>query len=239
VGIATLATLIATIVSIVVTIPLAKMQEEYQDKLMAAKDDRMRKTSECLKNMRILKLQAWKDRYRLKLEEMRNVEFKWLRKALYLQAFITIIFWGSPIFMSVITFGTSILMGHKLTAGSVLSALATFRILQEPLRNFPDLVSMIGQTKVSVDRISGFLLEEELQEDATVTVPHSLTLHAIEIKDGEFCWDPLASRPTLSAIQLQVERGMCVVVCGVVGSGKSSFLSCILSEIPKLSGEVS
>ena len=98
---------------------------------------------------------------------------------------------------------------------------------------------MIAQTKVSVDRISGFLQEEELQDDATVTIPQGLTSNAIEIKDGEFCWDPSASRPTLSAIQLQVERGMQVAVCGVVGSGKSSFLSCILGEIPKLSGEVS
>lgn len=53
VGIAFIATLIATIISIVATVPLARIQEDYQDKLMAAKDDRMRKTSECLKNMRI------------------------------------------------------------------------------------------------------------------------------------------------------------------------------------------
>ncbi|CAA7390602.1 unnamed protein product [Spirodela intermedia] len=238
VGIAFIATLIATVISIVVTIPLAKMQEEYQDKLMTAKDDRMRKTSECLRNMRILKLQAWEDRYRLMLEEMRNVEFKWLRKALYSQAVITFIFWGSPIFVSVITFGTSILLGGQLTAGGVLSALATFRILQEPLRNFPDLVSMIAQTRVSVDRISGFLLEEELQEDATVFVPRASTDMAVEIKDGEFRWNPSSSRPTLSGIQLRVGRGMRVAICGVVGSGKSSFLSCILGEIPKISGEV-
>ncbi|MQL85374.1 hypothetical protein Taro_017897 [Colocasia esculenta] len=238
VGVASIATLIATIISIVVTIPLAKVQEEFQDKLMAAKDERMRKTSECLRNMRILKLQAWEDRYRLKLEEMRNVEFKWLGKALYSQALITFIFWGSPIFVSVITFGTSILLGGQLTAGSVLSALATFRILQEPLRNFPDLVSMIAQTKVSVDRISGFLLEEELQEDATIFIPKGTTNMAIEIKDGEFCWDPSSTRPTLSAIQVRVEKGMRVAVCGMVGAGKSSFLSCILGEIPKTSGEV-
>ncbi|KAK1261109.1 ABC transporter C family member 5 [Acorus gramineus] len=238
VGIASVATLIATIVSIVVTVPLAKMQEEYQDNLMTAKDDRMRKTSECLRNMRILKLQAWEERYRVMLEEMRGVEFKWLKKALYSQAFITFIFWGSPIFVSVVTFATSILLGGQLTAGGVLSALATFRILQEPLRNFPDLVSMIAQTKVSLDRISGFLQEEELQEDATIVLPRGFTNFAIEIKDGEFCWDPSSARPTLSDIQLKVEKGMRVAVCGMVGSGKSSFLSCILGEIPKISGEV-
>ncbi|KAG8370844.1 hypothetical protein BUALT_Bualt13G0025600 [Buddleja alternifolia] len=238
VGIASLATLIATIISIVATVPLARIQEDYQDKLMAAKDDRMRKTSECLKNMRILKLQAWEDRYRVKLEEMRGVEFKYLKKALYSQAFITFIFWSSPIFVSAITFGTCILLGGQLTAGSVLSALATFRILQEPLRNFPDLVSMMAQTKVSLDRITGFLQEEELQEDATIALPRGISNVAIEIKNGEFCWDPSSPTPTLSGIQFKVEKGMRVAVCGVVGSGKSSFLSCILGEIPKISGEV-
>lgn len=239
VGIASVATFIATIVSIVVTVPLAKLQEDYQDKLMTAKDDRMRKTSECLRNMRILKLHAWEDRYRRMLEDMRNVEFQWLRKALYMQAFVTFIFWSSPIFVAAITFGTSILLGGQLTAGGVLSALATFRILQEPLRNFPDLVSMMAQTKVSLDRISGFLQEEELQEDATIVLPRGITNVALEIKNGDFCWDPTSSRLTLSGIQLKVERGMRVAVCGMVGSGKSSFLSCILGEIPKISGEVS
>ncbi|KAG5514660.1 hypothetical protein RHGRI_035904 [Rhododendron griersonianum] len=238
VGIASVATLIATIISILVTVPLARVQETYQDNLMAAKDDRMRKTSECLRNMRILKLQAWEDRYRVKLEEIRNVEFKWLRKALYSQAFITFFFWSSPIFVSAVTFGSSILLGGELTAGAVLSALATFRILQEPLRNFPDLVSMMAQTKVSLDRISVFLQEEELQEDATIVVPRGITNVAIEIEDGEFGWDPSSENPTLSGIQMKVERGMRVAVCGVVGSGKSSFLSCILGEIPKISGKV-
>lgn len=238
VGIASIATLIATIISIVVTVPIAKIQEGYQDKLMTAKDERMRKTSESLRNMRILKLQAWEDRYRMRLEEMRDVEFKWLRKALYSQAFITFVFWSSPIFVAAVTFGTSILLSHQLTAGSVLSALATFRILQEPLRNFPDLVSMMAQTKVSLDRISGFLQEEELQEDATLVLPRGITEVAVEINDGVFGWDCSSMKPTLSGIQLKVERGMRVAVCGMVGSGKSSFLSCILGEIPKIAGEV-
>eukprot|EP01018_Ginkgo_biloba_P039300 Gb_35586 [translate_table: standard] len=238
VGIAAIATLIATIVSIFINTPLAKMQEEYQDNLMTAKDERMKATSECLRNMRIMKLQAWEDRYRLKLEDFRKIEFVWLKKALYSQAFVTFIFWGSPIFVSVVTFGTCILLGGQLTAGEVLSALATFRILQEPLRNFPDLVSMIAQTKVSLDRISGFLKEEELPSDATISVPKNLSELAIEILDGNFSWDPCMERPTLAGINLKVKRGMRVAVCGMVGSGKSSFLSCILGEIPKVSGQV-
>ncbi|KAI5352459.1 hypothetical protein L3X38_005350 [Prunus dulcis] len=46
VGIASIATLIATIIAIVHTVPVEKIQEDYQDKLMIAKEERMRKTSE-------------------------------------------------------------------------------------------------------------------------------------------------------------------------------------------------
>ncbi|MED6218009.1 Multidrug resistance-associated protein 5 [Stylosanthes scabra] len=96
----------------------------------------------------------------------------------------------------------------------------------------------MAQTKVSLDRITSFLQDEELQEDATVVLPQGTTDTAVEINDGVFCWDPSLSRPTLSGIHMKVEKGMRVAVCGMVGSGKSSFLSCILGEIPKLSGEV-
>ncbi|XP_020593694.1 ABC transporter C family member 5 [Phalaenopsis equestris] len=239
VGIASVATLGATIICIAIAYPFSELQKRYQVNLMAAKDDRMRTTSECLRNMRILKFQAWEVRYRLKLEEMRNAEYSWIRKTVYSQALVTFIYWGSPIFISVATFATCILLGGQLTAGSVLSVLATIRILQDPLKNFPDLVLMISQTKVAVERITDFLQQEELQVDATVIIPSGLaSTAAIEIKDGEFCWDPESSKPTLSSIQLKVEKGKRVAVCGAVGSGKSSFLSCILGEIPKISGEV-
>ncbi|WVZ55421.1 hypothetical protein U9M48_006081 [Paspalum notatum var. saurae] len=238
VGIAMVSTLIATTLSIAASVPVAKLQEHYQDKLMASKDERMRKTSECLKNMRILKLQAWEDRYRLQLEEMRKVECRWLRWALYSQAAVTFVFWSSPIFVAVITFGTCILLGGQLTAGGVLSALATFRILQEPLRNFPDLISMMAQTRVSLDRLSHFLQQEELPDDATINIPQSSTDKAIDIKDGTFSWNPYSPIPTLSHVHLSVVRGMRVAVCGVIGSGKSSLLSSILGEIPRLCGHV-
>ncbi|PNT78228.1 hypothetical protein BRADI_1g75590v3 [Brachypodium distachyon] len=238
VGIATVSTLIATALSIAASVPVAKLQEHYQDKLMAAKDERMRKTAECLKNMRILKLQAWEDRYRLMLEDMRKVEYRWLRWALYSQAAVTFVFWSSPIFVAVITFGTCILLGDELTAGGVLSALATFRILQEPLRNFPDLISMMAQTRVSLDRLSHFLQQEELPDDATISVPQGSTDKAVDIKGGSFSWNASCSTPTLSDIHLSVVRGMRVAVCGVIGSGKSSLLSSILGEIPRLCGQV-
>jgi len=120
----------------------------------------------------------------------------------------------------------------------VLSALATFRVLQEPIYVLPDTISMVIQTKVSLDRIASFLCLEELPSDAVQRMPGGSSEFAINIRNGCFSWEASPEVPTLKDLNIKVRPGMRVAVCGTVGSGKSSLLSCILGEIPKLSGEV-
>ncbi|XAR56773.1 Xenobiotic-transporting ATPase [Bertholletia excelsa] len=235
-GLASIAALIATVLVMLANVPLGRWQEKFQDKLMESKDKRMKATSEILRNMRILKLQAWEMKFLSKVVELRNIETGWLRKFMYTSAMTTFVFWGAPTFVSVITFGACMLMGIPLESGKILSALATFRILQEPIYSLPDTISMIVQTKVSLDRISSFLCLEDLQPDVIEKLPKSISEKAIEIIDGNFCWDLSSPNPTLKDINISVPRGMRVAVCGTVGSGKSSLLSCILGEVPKISG---
>ena len=140
--------------------------------------------------------------------------------------------------MSTITFGTYLLIGVPLTVGKVLSALTNFQILQVPIYNLPELVSMISQCNVSLNQIPTSVQEEELQCNAVENLPRDSTDLVVEIKHGEFSWDPTSNDLTLRRINLQLRKGMKVAVCGSVGSGKSSLLSNILGEIPKLSGIV-
>ncbi|XP_076921706.1 putative ABC transporter C family member 15 [Bidens hawaiensis] len=219
-------------------IPLTRAQKWYQSKIMEAKDARMKSTSEVLRNIKTLKLQAWDTHYLKKLQGFRKAEYDWLWKSLKLNAAGAFIFWGAPSFISVLTFGGCVLMGIPLTAGRVLSALATFRMLQDPIFNLPDLLNVIAQGKVSADRVASYLQEEEIQSDTVEYVSKNLTEFDVKIENGRFSWDPDSRNPNLDQIQLQVKRGMKVAICGTVGSGKSSLLSCILGEMPKLSGTV-
>ncbi|KAH9331195.1 hypothetical protein KI387_003303, partial [Taxus chinensis] len=238
-GLSCIAGLAAIVAVMVGNTPFARLQERYQDKIMEAKDKRMRATSETLKNMRTLKLQAWETKYLHRLQGLRGVEQGWLRRYLYISAVVTFLYWAAPTIVSVATFGSCVLMGIPLTAGRVLSALATFRILQTPIYNLPELVSMLAQTKVSLDRISTFLQEEEIQSNAIENIPEGYSTDiAIEIKDAEFSWDHLSKKSTLRGINLHLTQGMKVAICGSVGSGKSSLLAGILGEIPKLAGIV-
>ncbi|KAL6848013.1 hypothetical protein ACP4OV_022141 [Aristida adscensionis] len=237
-GLASLAALGATVVVMLANVPPGKMQEKFQQKLMDCKDVRMKATSEILRNMRILKLQGWEMKFLSRIIELRKTETNWLKKYLYTSTMVTFVFWGAPTFVAVVTFGACMLMEIPLDSGKVLSALATFRVLQWPIFNLPDTISMVIQTKVSLDRIASFLCLEELPTDAVQRLPSGSSDIAIEVSDGCFSWEGSQEVPTLKDLNFQARQGMRVAVCGTVGSGKSSLLSCILGEIPKLSGEV-
>ncbi|CAL5190730.1 unnamed protein product [Lathyrus oleraceus] len=237
-GLASVAAFVTTIIVMLANVPLGSLQEKFQKKLMESKDTRMKTTSEILRNMRILKLQGWEMKFLSKITELRDTEQGWLKKFLYTSAITTFVFWGAPTLVSVVTFGTCMLIGVPLESGKILSALATIRILQEPIYNLPDLISMIAQTKVSVDRISSFLRLEDLQSDVVERLPRGSSDTAIEVDDGNFSWDLSLPNPTLQNLNLKVFHGMKVAVCGTVGSGKSTLLSCLLGEVPKISGTI-
>ncbi|KAG6512912.1 hypothetical protein ZIOFF_031051 [Zingiber officinale] len=233
--------LVATIVVMASNTPLANLQERLHSKIMEAKDSRIKATAETLKCMRILKLHSWETAFLDKLLLLREEERSWLKRYLYTCSAIAFLFWASPTLVSVVAFGVCILVGTPLTAGAALSALATFRILQEPIYNLPELVAMITQTKVSVNRIQDFLKEEEQTQFWPSKNTEASSHVALEIEPGEYNWEANSNsnskKPTLKIDKrIQAMRGEKVAVCGTVGSGKSSFLCSIIGEIPRVTG---
>ncbi|KAK4429721.1 ABC transporter C family member 3 [Sesamum alatum] len=231
------AALFTTIFVMVSNTPLANMQESLHTKIMEAKDSRIKATAETLKSMRILKLHSWESTFLKKLLQLRETERGWLKKYLYTSSAVAFLFWASPTLVSVVTFGVCVVLGTPLTSGTVLSALATFRILQDPIYNLPELISMIAQTKVSIDRVQSFIMEDDqkrLLHYCTVSEPGV----AIEIEAGEFAWQNReGKKPTIKITKkLKISKGSKVAICGSVGSGKTSFLCSILGEIPRISG---
>ncbi|RWW61408.1 hypothetical protein BHE74_00031528 [Ensete ventricosum] len=237
---ASVSALAATILVMVSNTPLASRQQRLHSKIMEAKDGRMKATAETLKCMRVLKLHAWETAYLNKLLERRDVERRRLRRYLYTCSAIAFLFWASPTLVSVVAFGVCILSKAPLTAGTALSALATFRILQEPIYNLPELVNMMIQAKVSIDRIQDFIKEEEEQKKPSNQIETS-DMRGVEIEPGEYAWEAddssMSRTPTLKIDKkIQIMRGEKVALCGAVGSGKSSFLCSIIGEIPWISG---
>ncbi|XP_024965503.1 ABC transporter C family member 3-like isoform X2 [Cynara cardunculus var. scolymus] len=237
-GFASLAALVAIVIVMLPNIPLGSVQQKFQEELMTCKDKRMKKTSEILRNMKILKLLASEMKFLSRIIELRNLETGWLKKYLVTSATIVSVFWVAPTFVAVVTFGTCMLAGIPLESGKILSAVATFKILQQPIYNLPDTVAMIAQTKVSLDRIISYLNLDDLDSGLVEMLPRGCSDVAIEITNATFSWDVSSADQVLKDINIKVDHGMKVAVCGTVGSGKSSFLSCILGEVAKVSGSI-
>ncbi|XP_042479352.1 ABC transporter C family member 3-like isoform X2 [Macadamia integrifolia] len=237
-GLASLVAFVTTLILMLANVPLGKLQEEFQGILMDSKDRRMKVTSEALRNMRILKLQGWEMKLLQTIIEIRNFETKWLKKLLYTSAITSFVFLSAPMFVSIVTFGFCVLMGIPLDSGKILSALATFEILKGPIYNLPDTIFMVVQTKVSLDRIASFLRLDDLHPNIVQKLPRDVVEDAIEIVEGNFSWDLNSPNLTLKDINFRVHYGLRVAICGSIGSGKSSLLSCILGEVPKVSGSI-
>lgn len=220
-------------------VPFAKMLQGYQAKFMVAQDERLRSTSEILNSMKIIKLQSWEDKFRSTIESLRDGEFKWLRETQMKKAYGAVMYWMSPTVVSAVMYTATAIMGSApLNASTLFTVLATLRVMSEPVRMLPEVLTMMIQYKVSLDRIEKFLLEDEIREEDVKRVPSDDSGVRVRVQAGNFSWKASGADLSLRNVNLRVNRGEKVAVCGPVGSGKSSLLYALLGEIPRLSGSV-
>ncbi|GJN38645.1 hypothetical protein PR202_gb27707 [Eleusine coracana subsp. coracana] len=220
-------------------VPFAKILQGYQAKFMVAQDERLRRTSEILNSMKIIKLQSWEEKFRHVIESLRDAEFKWLRETQMKKAYGAVMYWMSPTVVSAVMYTATAIIGSvPLNASTLFTVLATLRVMAEPVRFLPEILTMMIQYKVSLDRIEKFLLEDEIKEEDVRRVLSDDSDIRIQVQDGNFSWSASGAHLSLRNVKLSVRRGEKVAICGPVGSGKSSLLYALLGEIPRVSGSV-
>jgi len=132
--------------------------------LMEQKDARMKATTEMLNGMRQIKMAAQELRFRDSILKLREVELDLIWRQLLLGALNIFLLWMAPLLISVSSFAAYTLWAGRVMAPSkVFTALALFRLLQEPLRSLPGFVMQLVQAWVSLDRLALFLVAHELQ----------------------------------------------------------------------------
>ncbi|RWW05959.1 hypothetical protein GW17_00030745 [Ensete ventricosum] len=239
VGIGALPGLVPLVILGIANVPFAKILQRYQSEFMSAQDERLRATSEALNSMKIIKLQSWEEHFRKMIQDLRDVEFKWLSEIQNKKAYGSALYWISPTIVSSVVFaGTAAMGSAPLNASTIFTVLATLRVMSEPVRMLPEVLSIMIQVKVSLDRINTFLHEDEIKEDDVKRGHLQNSNLSVQLRNGVFCWEAGESIPTLENLNLTINKGEKVAVCGPVGSGKSSLLCAILGETPKLSGSV-
>ncbi|KAI8540447.1 hypothetical protein RHMOL_Rhmol09G0264600 [Rhododendron molle] len=239
VGLATVASMVVIILTVLCNAPLAKLQHKFQSKLMVAQDERLKASQEALVNMKVLKLYAWENHFKNVIKNLRNVEYKWLLAVQLRRSYNGFLFWTSPVLVSTATFAACYFIGVPLYASNVFTFVATLRLVQDPVRSIPDVIGVTIQAKVAFSRIEKFLEAPEL-ENANVRQKSNRETksHSISIQSANFSWEVNPAKPTLRNIHLDVRPGEKLAICGEVGSGKSTLLAAILGEVPNTQGTI-
>ncbi|KAL3499268.1 hypothetical protein ACH5RR_038361 [Cinchona calisaya] len=239
VGLATIVTLISVILTALANFPIAKSQLRYQTNFMVEKDRRLKAITETLTNMKILKLYAWEKHFLNVINELRKGEMVWLSALISQRGCYMMLFWTSPTIISAATFLACYFLRIPLFSSNVFTFLSCLRLVQEPTRRIPDVIGAFIDAKVSLSRIVEFLEAPELHSKHDVKRNcNEMKLNlSLSINSSEISWSDL-SKPTLRNINLVINQGEKIAICGEVGSGKSALLALILGEVPYVNGKV-
>ncbi|KAJ7980275.1 ABC transporter C family member 4 [Quillaja saponaria] len=210
----------------------------FQFSIMISRDKRLKATNEMLNNIRVIKFQAWEEHFSKKIQSFRGSEYEWIGKFLYSVSCNMALLGVTPVIIAALTFSAAVFLGIRLDTGTVFTVTTIIKILQEPVRSFPQALTQLSQAIIALQRLDGFFTSRELDENSVERDEGCDSNIAVEVKAGTFSWDDESNDVVLKVSDLEIQKGDLAAVVGTVGSGKSSLLASILGEMHKISGKV-
>ncbi|CAL8127080.1 unnamed protein product [Orchesella dallaii] len=215
-------------------------------------DRRIRVMNEIVSGMRVIKMYTWEKPFAALVNDSRKDEVKVIRKTSRLRAINMSLFYTSSKLIIFLTLLVYVLTDNTLTAEKVFVTLSLYNNVRLIMTLFfPNGVSQLAETLVSINRLQTFLLMEERSSTDSSNIidgkekplskqpdPNDNLMTGVYLQNVSAKWSPEYAEDTLSNITLKVEEGELVAVIGHVGCGKGSLLHAILKELPASSGSV-
>jgi ATP-binding cassette subfamily C (CFTR/MRP) protein 10 len=120
-------------------------------------DKRLKKLSEMLQGVRVLKYYAWEAFFSGQVHELRMQELAQLRRMAILRAVTTFSIVGTPLLVTLSTFGLYTRLGNKLTPEVAFPSLLLFQSLIFPLTMLPMILSNAISLSVALKRLDRFM----------------------------------------------------------------------------------
>uniref|UniRef100_A0A673Z5T5 ATP-binding cassette, sub-family C (CFTR/MRP), member 8 n=1 Tax=Salmo trutta TaxID=8032 RepID=A0A673Z5T5_SALTR len=253
----------ATVIAVLAPVQyfVATKLSQAQKSTLEYSSERLKKTNELLRGIKLLKLYAWEHIFCHSVEETRGKELT------SLQAF---------------TFVVHVHISEEadLSPAVAFASLSLFHILVTPLFLLSSVVRSTVKALVSAQKLSEFFSSDEIgdEQEPNATMPagpsnHNSKYQAVPLKvvnrkrpPREDCWNNYSHKggdpppqerdqdlcfritsgyftwtdgpPTLSNVDIKVPFGQLTMIVGQVGCGKSSLLLAALGEMQRVSGTV-
>ncbi|KAI9594951.1 P-loop containing nucleoside triphosphate hydrolase protein [Syncephalis fuscata] len=252
----------STIIGFLVTAPLfyisglaSSKYTSLHERLMKTTDKRLAASNEVLQGIRIIKLFAWEQQFRERVMIKREDELANVWKRLIMFIYFIALGFATPAIITLATFGAhTLLFGNTLTASTAFTSLALLNILREAMDQLPEAVVWTLQGRVSLNRISKFLDEPDIEDGISTDYRDINTVNSNEIgfENANVQWDEhqevaidadtlVNHQPTgfkLTGLNMKFPTGQFSIIVGPTGAGKSSLLHALLGEMRCTSGKV-
>lgn len=183
-----------------------------------ASDVRINATSQFIGAIRPLRWYDWQSKWLATIMESRGDELH-LRviTGLWSIAISAVNLSGSTLFPVFTFFAYTFVAKQPLTVDVAFPALQLFTILEISLKEIPNLVTVLLNAYVSLDRIETFMAEPDKEENDSDD-----SASDVEFRDATFAW-PTNHKTVLADLNLRFTTGLSIV-CGKVGAGKTALL---------------
>lgn len=218
----------------------SKWTANAQKTMLGVTDKRIQKMNETFLSIRIIKFFAWEDNFFADIMKIRHEELHYLKMRTMLWVCQSLIWFIVPTLVTVISFYCyTMVVGKELTAPVAFTALSFFTLLRSPLDQLADMTAIVIQSKVSLDRISDFLEEDETSKYEQLGQQRDENSPVIGFQNASFAWNSSSDTDfKLRDLDIAFKPGKLNVVIGPTGAGKTSLLMALLGEMELLSGKV-
>ncbi|XP_046619154.1 ATP-binding cassette subfamily C member 4-like isoform X1 [Neodiprion virginianus] len=238
---------------------LGRLGANLRAKIASKTDERVQKMKELISGIQIVKMYSWEEPFEIVVSTIRALEIRLIKYTSYLRGFYLSVILFSERLSLYFTLFTFVMMGNSLTAEITFVISSFFSVMMFTcVVCVPQAIIMAGETAVTLERLTEFLLLDEVQcledgknklskeirsePDVIEVMKRNWRLEngvGIEMKNVAANWILGKLPPTLCEVSLTIRSKSLSVLVGPVGSGKSSLLHLILGELPVGAGNLS
>ncbi|XP_031752876.1 multidrug resistance-associated protein 5 isoform X2 [Xenopus tropicalis] len=136
----------------------SKLTAYFRKKCIVVTDRRVRLMNEILNSIKFIKMYAWENTFRNKIQDIRSEEKTFLEKAGYVQSITSGVAPVVVVVASVCTFTLHMALGYNLNAAEAFTVVTVFNSMTSALKMIPLAVKAASEASISISRFQSKLI---------------------------------------------------------------------------------